>query len=95
MEVWQVYLILCPAAAIGAASNSVGGGGTLVTFPALMWVLGSVPGAAIVANATNTVALCPGAFCSSWGYRRELTQLWDWVRWLAVPSLLGGVSGWM
>jgi uncharacterized membrane protein YfcA len=93
MELWQTYLILCPAAAIGGAINSVAGGGTLVTFPALMWALGNAPGAAIIANATNTVALCPGAFSGSWGYRRELKQMWDWVRWLAIPSILGGIAG--
>ena len=93
MELWQTYLILCPAAAIGGAINSVAGGGTLVTFPALMWALGGLPGASIIANATNTVALCPGAFSGSWGYRRELKELWDWVRWLAIPSLLGGIIG--
>ncbi len=89
MELWQTYLILCPAAFIGGAINSVAGGGTLVTFPALMLALGDLPGSAIIANATNTVALCPGAFSGSWGYRRELKQLWDWVRWLAIPSVLG------
>lgn len=93
MELWQAYLVLCPAAVIGGAINSVAGGGTLVTFPALMWALGNVPGASIMANATNTVALCPGALSGSWGYRRELKELWDWARWLAVPSLLGGISG--
>lgn len=93
MELWQTYLILCPAAFIGGAINSVAGGGTLVTFPALMLVMGNIPGAAIFANATNTVALCPGAFSGSWGYRRELKELWDWVRWLAIPSLLGGIVG--
>ena len=97
MELWQACLILCPAAAIGGAINSIAGGGTLVTFPALMWVLsamsGNADGAAIIANATNTVALCPGALSGSWGYRRELKELWDWARWLAVPSILGGVAG--
>jgi uncharacterized membrane protein YfcA len=93
MELWQTYLILCPAAVIGGAINAVAGGGTLVTFPALMWAMSGIPGAAIIANATNTVALCPGAFTSSWGYRRELKELWDWVRWLAIPSLLGGIVG--
>jgi hypothetical protein len=29
MELWQTYLILCPAAFIGGAINSVAGGGTL------------------------------------------------------------------
>jgi uncharacterized membrane protein YfcA len=93
MELWQAYLVLCPAAVIGGAINSIAGGGTLVTFPALLWVLGNVPGASIMANATNTVALCPGALSGSWGYRRELQELWDWVRWLAVPSFLGGIAG--
>lgn len=93
MEHWQAYFVLCPAAVIGGAINSIAGGGTLVTFPALMWVLGSVEGAAIVANGTNSVALCPGALAGSWGYRRELRELWDWARWLAVPSLLGGIIG--
>ncbi len=95
MELWQAYLVLCPAALIGGAINSVAGGGTLITFPALLWALGGTgtPGASIVANATNTVALCPGALSGSWGYRRELRDLWGWVRWLAIPSLIGGVAG--
>jgi uncharacterized membrane protein YfcA len=97
MELWQACLILCPAAAIGGAINSIAGGGTLITFPALMWVLSAVAGHAdgesIVANATNTVALFPGSMAGSWGYRRELKELWEWVRWLAIPSLLGGVAG--
>lgn len=95
MELWQAYLVLCPAALIGGAINSVAGGGTLITFPALLWALGGTgtPGASIIANATNTVALCPGALSGSWGYRRELRDLWGWVRWLAIPSLIGGVAG--
>jgi uncharacterized membrane protein YfcA len=93
MELWQAYLILCPAALIAGAVNSVAGGGTLLTFPALLWILGGTPNASIIANATNTVSLCPGALSGSWGYRRELRELWSWVRWLAVPSLIGGVTG--
>ncbi len=90
---WQACLILCPAAALGGAINSIAGGGTLITFPALMLVMGNVPGASIIANATNTVALCPGSLAGAWAYRRELISLWDWVRWLAVPSLIGGIAG--
>jgi uncharacterized membrane protein YfcA len=93
MEPWQAYLVLCPAALIGGMINSVAGGGTLVTFPALLWTLGGTPGATIIANATNTVALFPGALSGSWGYRRELKELWGWVRWLALPSLIGGGAG--
>lgn len=93
MELWQAYLILCPAALVAGAVNSIAGGGTLLTFPALIWILGGTPNASIIANATNTVALCPGALSGSWGYRRELRELWSWVRWLAVPSLVGGIAG--
>ena len=93
MELWQAYLILCPAALVAGAINSIAGGGTLLTFPALLWILGGTPNASIIANATNTVSLFPGALFGSLGYRRELRQLWSWVRWLAVPSLIGGIAG--
>ena len=88
-----IYGLLCIAAALGGAINSIAGGGTLVTFPALIYALGNVPGALIVANATNTVSLCPGSLSASWGYRRELRELRDWAKWLAIPSLCGGTLG--
>jgi uncharacterized membrane protein YfcA len=88
-----VYLLLCLAAALGGAINSIAGGGTLVTFPVLMFALKDIPGAAIIANATNTVSLCPGSLSAAWGYRREVRELLGWARWLAIPSLLGGILG--
>lgn len=69
--------------------NAVAGGGTLVTFPALV-ALGVPP---IIANATSTVALWPGTVSSMWGYRRELTGARSWAIQFAIPSLLGGVAG--
>lgn len=96
MEYWQACLIVCPAAAVGGAINAIAGGGTLVTFPALMLVLESISGAgsgAILANGTNTVALCPGSFSSSWGYRREVRELWRWTQLLTLPSVLGAALG--
>ncbi len=95
-EFWIACLIVCPAAALGGAINSVAGGGTLVTFPALVWVLDSISGtgaATILANGTNSVALAPGAFSGSWAYRRELKHQGRRVIWLAIPSLLGGTIG--
>lgn len=77
------------AAAVGAAMNAVAGGGTLVTFPALV-ALGIPP---ITANATSTVALWPGTVASMWGYRAELRGAQRWARVWAIPSLLGGVIG--
>ncbi|MFN8574399.1 MAG: sulfite exporter TauE/SafE family protein [Gemmatimonadaceae bacterium] len=77
------------AAIVGGAINSIAGGGTLLTFPALVG-LGIPP---IVANATSTVALWPGALGSMLGYRRELVGASGWaLRW-AIPSMVGGLLG--
>jgi uncharacterized membrane protein YfcA len=82
-------LLIVLATALGSAMNSIAGGGTLITFPALI-ALG-VPG--IVANATSTVALVPGTMASFVGYREALSGARDWAIRFAVPSLLGGVAG--
>ena len=82
---------LCLSAAAGGALNSIAGGGTLLTFPALDGVLGGQ--AAIVANATSTVALFPGSLAATWGYRRELAGTKHWILLLIGPSLLGGILG--
>ena len=62
-----VVMVVCRVA---GAMNAIAGGGTLLTFPALVG-LGISP---IVANATSTVALWPGAVSSMWGYREELAR---------------------
>jgi hypothetical protein len=86
-------LVLCLAAAAGGAINSVAGGGTLLTFPALFSVLGGTSAAAVIANATSTVALWPGSAAAMAGYRRELVATLAWAKWLLLPSLAGGWSG--
>ena len=65
-------LILCISAVLAGIINSVAGGGTLLTFPALTYVLGGAGDAAVIANATSTIALFPGSLAAVWGYRREL-----------------------
>ena len=82
-------LLVVMAAAVGGAINAIAGGGTLVTFPALVGL--GVP--AIVANATSTVALWPGAIASMYGYRHELAGVRSWAVRFAVPSLAGGLVG--
>lgn len=74
---------------LAGAVNSVAGGGTLLTFPALLWSGHS----AIVANATSTVALWPGQLSSLWGYRREIGRSRHVIITLALPSLVGGLTG--
>src|SRR5262245_48540241 len=77
------------AATVAGVINSMAGGGTLLTFPALLWV--GVP--AIAANATNTVALWPGSVGSVWGYRRELASVQRQLFVLVLPSVAGGLVG--
>jgi len=81
--------VACGSAFLAGAINSVAGGGTLVSFPTLIWLgLDSV-----TANATSTVAIWPGTVGSAWGYRRELKTAEP--RFLAMigPSLVGGLLG--
>ncbi len=85
----QHGLMLWIAAALGGAVNAVAGGGTLLTFPALLWA-GQL---ARVANATSTVALWPGAASSFWTYRRELGSSSREIALLSIPSFLGGILG--
>lgn len=82
-------LLVVIAAAIGGAINAIAGGGTLVTFPALVGL--GVP--SIVANATSTVALWPGAVGSLFGYRQELAGARAWSIRFAIPSMFGGLVG--
>jgi uncharacterized membrane protein YfcA len=82
-------LLVCGAAFVAGAINSVAGGGSLVSFPTLIWL--GIP--SIPANATNTVALVPGSLASVHGYRRELRGADRRVLALAVPSLIGGIIG--
>ncbi|MEX0678273.1 MAG: sulfite exporter TauE/SafE family protein [Pirellulales bacterium] len=87
------YVILCLAAVLAGAVNAIAGGGTLLTFPALFAALGSSGAAAVVANATSTVALVPGAIAALAGYRNEIRQERRWATLLVVPSLIGGLVG--
>lgn len=80
------------AALLGGVINSIAGGGTLVTFPAIV-ALGLPP---LTANATSTVGLWPGAVGSMWGYRSHLTGTRPWLIGLTLPSLIGGgIGAWL
>ncbi len=90
VHVTPIHLVVAAVAAFFAGGiNSVAGGGTLITFPALI-ALGLPP---VIANATNTVAIWPGTLGSLWGFRREFAQTETRMRWLVVPSVVGGALG--
>jgi len=86
---WFHYVVLFLVAMVGGAVNAVAGGGTLLTFPALVWA----HQLEIFANATSTVALWPGALSSFWRYRAELGSSRRQLVLLGVPSFLGSVLG--
>jgi uncharacterized membrane protein YfcA len=93
---WQSlpdYLWLCLSAFLAGGINALAGGGTLLTFPALVSALSHCEAAKVLANCTSTVALVPGSLASAWGFRRELVALRWMLIWLLPPSLLGGVIG--
>jgi uncharacterized protein len=82
-------VVAAVAALVGGVMNSVAGGGTLLTFPALV-AAGLSP---LTANATSTVALLPAALSSMLGYRDELRGAKRWAGALTLPSLAGGGIG--
>ena len=82
-------LVAGAAAFLAGAINSVAGGGTLISFPTLVWL--GLP--SITANATSTVAIWPGSLGSIWGFRHEFRQTDRRMRVLSVSSLIGGGIG--
>jgi hypothetical protein len=86
----MTYLFLIVSAFGAGLMNSVAGGGTFLTFPAL--IFSGVP--AVMANATSTVALFPGSLASAWAYRREFPTLEGLrTRTILLISLTGGAIG--
>lgn len=63
--------LLAAAGFAGGVLNAIAGGGSFLTFAAMVFV--GIP--SIVANATSAVALFPGALASAWAYRRDLPQI--------------------
>ena len=82
-------ILLFLAGLVAGVINSVAGGGTLLTFPTLIFS-GLT---AIGANATSTVGVLPGVMSSLWAYRRELATQKRWLWRFAIPSLIGGGLG--
>jgi uncharacterized membrane protein YfcA len=84
------YLLLTAAALAAGLMNSVAGGGSFLTFPALVFT--GVP--SIVANATSTVSLFPGALASAWAYRHDFKGLERIpLKPALAVSIAGGVVG--
>lgn len=82
-------LILLGAGFVAGVMNAIAGGGTIVTFPALL--LTGVN--AIRANTTSTVALIFGVLGSIASYRKNIPRVSHWLKLFGPVSLIGGFLG--
>jgi uncharacterized membrane protein YfcA len=83
------YVLLFVAAFLAGAVNSIAGGGSVISFPLMLWA-GIAP---VVANATNNVALFPGYAASANGYRDELREADPVLLRFIGPAIVGGAIG--
>ena len=74
---------------VAGVINSIAGGGTLLSFPALI-ALGRDP---LLANATNAVGLCTGSLASAFGLRAHVKEVKHRLPALLVLPLVGGIAG--
>lgn len=81
--------LLAVAGFLAGTINAVAGGGSLVSFPALLAI--GLPG--VTANVTNTVALWPGYLGGAIPYRKDLAAQRARATRLALTSLVGGAVG--
>ncbi len=88
MDPFQIALLV-GASILAGAINAVAGGGSFISFPALLFA--GIP--AISANATNTAALWPGYAASMGAYRRELMRQRSTTISFSIVSVIGGLLG--
>lgn len=81
--------LLFASAVAGGAINSVAGGGSFFTFPALVFT--GMP--SIAANATSTMAVWPGSLASVVAYRDDVRAARRHLPGLLAMSLAGGLVG--
>ncbi len=82
-----VFLFI--AGLLGGVINSIAGGGSFITFPALMFV-GIPP---IIASATNTFASCAGYMSGSYAFRKDIANHKEQLTQIIIVSLIGGIAG--
>lgn len=83
-------LLLFAAAFFGGMLNAVAGGGTFITFPALVFV-GIPP---VTANATSTIAALPGYLSAAIAFRGDIRRIHDapFAK-LTIWTMIGGAVG--
>jgi uncharacterized membrane protein YfcA len=88
VDLFQTGLLAVAGVAAGVV-NAVAGGGSLISFPALV----AVGYPTVSANVTNTVALWPGYIGGALGYRAELSGQRGRALAFSATSVAGAVAG--
>jgi len=86
MPDWAWYLLLIPAGFIAGVVNTIAGGGSFLTLPALMFLCGMDPK---IANGTNRVAILLSTVTASATFHRHGHIDRKLVVRLAMPTLVG------
>ena len=85
----EEVVALLLASFLAGGMNAIAGGGTILTFPAL--IAFGMP--AIQANATSTLALLVGTLGSGFAYRSHMRTIVPYLRAFGIASLAGGLLG--
>jgi uncharacterized protein len=88
LDITDIVLFIC-AGFLAGMVNAAAGGGSLISFPVLL-ATGVPP---LMANMTNTVALCPGYLGGFAGYRSELADQGKRMGLLALVAVAGALAG--
>src|SRR5262245_37777824 len=83
------FALVGGAALAAGAVNAIAGGGSLISFPALV-AAGLSP---VVASLTNTVALCPGYLGATLAQRRDLVGQGNRAARVLPFGAVGGIAG--
>lgn len=83
------WVLLFFSGLLAGVINSIAGGGSFITFPALLFV-GLPP---VVANATNTFSSCAGYVSGAVGFYQELKEIRNFLPTVVLFSTLGGALG--
>ena len=86
---WDIMVLLAGAGLLAGVANALAGGGTLITFPAML-AAGLPP---IVANASNAVAVTPGHFIAAIADRQKIPPLSGRFLLFVATALLAGFAG--
>ena len=87
---WYWYLVLALAGFGAGVVNTIAGGGSFLTLPALMYIYGLEPN---LANGTNRVAILFSSLVASAKFRKEGTLDQRLALRLTIPTLIGALGG--